>query len=186
MTAKQVQATNQILEHVYRAHDALVDLRRHGSSVEGVLMKPAFQISALKAAREELSGDRNHRAHGVGAQRMTSESDIVERLRQQPSSDREQEAADEIERLRAALVIARKYARTDADAASIAWAEGTITYMRKLLEQQAVKIQRHNDEIKRLRVANERLRKALEESTLYLKRLATEARANTGQDGDAE
>jgi hypothetical protein len=55
MTAKQVQATNQILEHVYRAHDALVDLRRHGISAEGVLMNPAFQISALKAAREELS-----------------------------------------------------------------------------------------------------------------------------------
>jgi hypothetical protein len=52
---KQVQATNQILEHVYRVHDALVDLRRHGISAEGVLMKPAFQISALKAAREELS-----------------------------------------------------------------------------------------------------------------------------------
>ena len=103
---------------------------------------------------------------------MTSESDIVERLRQEPSSDREQEAADEIERLRAALVIARKYARTDADAASVAWSEGTITYMRKLLEQQAVKIQRDTGEIKRLRAANERLRKALEETTLYVKRTA--------------
>jgi hypothetical protein len=73
---------------------------------------------------------------------MTSNGDIVERLRQNPSSELEQEAADEIERLRAALVIARKYARTDADAASIAWAEGTITYMRRQLEQQAVQIQR--------------------------------------------
>jgi hypothetical protein len=51
-------------------------------------------------------------------------------------------------------------------------AEETIAYMRKLLEQQSVKIQRINGEIKRLRAANERLRKALEESTLYVKRLA--------------
>jgi hypothetical protein len=73
---------------------------------------------------------------------MTSNGDIVERLRQNPSSELEQEAADEIERRRAALVIARKYARTDTDAASIAWAEGTITYMRRQLEQLAVQIQR--------------------------------------------
>ena len=117
---------------------------------------------------------------------MTSESDIVERLRQGPSSDLEQEAADEIERLRAALAIARKNARTDSEAAAIAWAEGTITYMRKLLEQQTLKIQRNNDEIKRLRAANERLRKALEESTLYVKRLVTAPMANTGQGGDTE
>jgi hypothetical protein len=109
---------------------------------------------------------------------MTSESDIVERLRQEPSSDLEQEAADEIERLRAALLVARKHARTDADAAAIAWAAGTITYMRKMLEQQTVKSQRHNDQIKRLRATNERLRKALEESTLYVKRLGTAPRSN--------
>ena len=58
--------------------------------------------------------------------------------------------------------------------------------MRKLLEQQTLKIQRNNDEIKRLRAANERLRKALEESTLYVKRLVTAPRDNTGQGGDAE
>ena len=52
------------------------------------------------------------------------------------------------------------------------WAEETIADMRKLLQQQAVKIQRNDDEIKRLRAANERLRKALEESTLYIKRAA--------------
>jgi hypothetical protein len=80
----------------------------------------------------------------------------------------------------------RKNARTDADAAAIAWVEETIAYMRKLLEQQSVKIQRINGEIKRLRAANERLRKALEESMLYVKRLATAPRANTGQGGDAE
>jgi len=39
-----------------------------------------------------------------------------------------------------------------------------------------VKIQRDTDEIKRLRAANERLRKALEESTLYVKRLSMAAR----------
>ena len=117
---------------------------------------------------------------------MTSKGDIVERLRQNPSSELEQEAADEIERLRAALVIARRYARTDADAAAIAWAEGTITYMRRQLEQQAVQIQRDDGEIKRLCAANERLRKALEESMLYVKRLATAPRANTGQGGDSE
>ena len=66
-----------------------------------------------------------------------------------------------------------KNARTDADAAAIAWAEETIAYLRKLLEQQTVKLQRNNGEIRRLRPANERLRKALEESTLYVKRLAT-------------
>jgi len=70
------------------------------------------------------------------------------------------------------LATARKNARTDADATAIAWAEETITYLRKLLEQQTVKIQRNNGEIKRLRAANERLRKALEESTLYVKRLS--------------
>ena len=70
------------------------------------------------------------------------------------------------------LAAARKNARTDADATAIAWAEETITYLRKLLEQQTVKIQRNNGEIKRLRAANERLRKALEESTLYVKRLS--------------
>jgi hypothetical protein len=95
---------------------------------------------------------------------VTGESDILERLRQEPSSDLQQEAADEIERLRAALAIARKNARTDADATATTWAEGTITYMRKLLEQQTVTIQRHNDEIKRLRGANERLRKTLIET----------------------
>ena len=84
---------------------------------------------------------------------MTSESDIV------------------------SLATARKNACTDADAAAIASAEETITYMRKLLEQQALKMQR---------AANERLRKALEESTLYVKRLVTAYRANTGQDEDAE
>jgi hypothetical protein len=72
-----------------------------------------------------------------------------------------------------ALATARKNARTEADAAAIAWAEEIIADMRKLLQQQAVKIQRNNDEIKRLRAANERLRNALEESTLYVKRLAT-------------
>jgi hypothetical protein len=51
-------------------------------------------------------------------------------------------------------------------------AEETIADMRKLLQQQAMKTQRHNDEIKRLRAANERLRKALEESTIYVKRAA--------------
>ena len=70
------------------------------------------------------------------------------------------------------LATARKNARTDTDATAIAWAEETITYLRKLLEQQTVKIQRNNGEIKRLRAANERLRKALEESTLYVKRLS--------------
>ena len=70
------------------------------------------------------------------------------------------------------LATARKNARTDAHATAIAWAEETITYLRKLLEQQTVKIQRHNGEIRRLRAANERLRKALEESTLYVKRLS--------------
>jgi hypothetical protein len=84
------------------------------------------------------------------------------------------------------LATARKNARTDADATAIAWAEETITCLRKLLEQQTVKIQRNNGEIKRLRAANERLRKALEESTLYVKRLVMASRANTGQDGDAE
>jgi hypothetical protein len=72
-----------------------------------------------------------------------------------------------------ALATARKNASTDADAAAIAWAEETIAYLRKLLEQQTVKLQRHNGEIRRLPGANERLRKALEESTLYVKRLAT-------------
>jgi hypothetical protein len=47
---------------------------------------------------------------------MTSKGDIVERLRQNPSSDLAQEAA--IERLRAALVIARENARTEADTGS--------------------------------------------------------------------
>ena len=70
------------------------------------------------------------------------------------------------------LATARKNARTDADATAIAWAEETITCLRKLLEQQTVKIQRNNGEIKRLRAANERLCKALEESTLYVKRLS--------------
>ena len=70
------------------------------------------------------------------------------------------------------LATARKNARTDADATAIAWAEETITYLRKLLEQQTVKIQRNNGEIKRLRAANERHRKALEETTLYVKRLS--------------
>ena len=55
MTTKQVQATNQILEHVNRAHDAIIDFRRDGISADGVLMKPVFQATALKAAREELS-----------------------------------------------------------------------------------------------------------------------------------
>jgi hypothetical protein len=77
----------------------------------------------------------------------------------------------------ASLATARKNARTDADAAAIAWAEETITYMRKLPEQQALKMQR---------AANERLRKALEESTLFVKRLVTAYRANTGQDEGAE
>ena len=81
-----------------------------------------------------------------------------------------------------ALATARKNASTDADAAAIAWAEETIAYLRKLLEQQTVKIQRNNGEIKRLRAANERLRKALEESTLYVKRLATAP----GHSGDVE
>jgi len=71
------------------------------------------------------------------------------------------------------LATARTNAPTDADAAAISWAEDTITYLRKLLEQQAIKIQRNTDEIKRLRAANERLRNALEESTRYVKRLAT-------------
>jgi hypothetical protein len=48
------------------------------------------------------------------------------------------------------------------------WAEEIIADMRKLLQQQAVKIQRNDDEIKRLRAANERLRKALEESRSML------------------
>ena len=114
---------------------------------------------------------------------MTSESDIVERLRQEPSSDLEQEAADEIERLRADLLVARKNTRTDADAAAIAWAEGSITYMRKLLEQQTLKVQRQNYQINRLRASNERLGEALEVSTLYVGRLA---RAKAAQGEDAE
>jgi hypothetical protein len=58
--------------------------------------------------------------------------------------------------------------------------------MRKLLEQQALKMQHQTDQVKCLRAANERLRKALEESTLYVKRLVMASRANTGQDEDAE
>jgi hypothetical protein len=86
----------------------------------------------------------------------------------------------------AALATARKNARTEADAAAIAWAEEILTDMRKLLEYQAVTIQHQNDQIKRLRATNERLRKALQESTLYVKRLASPSRANTGQGEDAE
>ena len=70
------------------------------------------------------------------------------------------------------LATARKNASTDATPQLLSWAEETIADMRKLLQQQAVKIQRNDDEIKRLRAANERLRKALEESTLYVKRAA--------------
>jgi hypothetical protein len=103
MTTKQVQATNQILEHVYRAHDALVDLRRHGISAEGVLKKPAFQISALRGA---VGSDCDHREHEMGAHRVTSESDIVEPLRAQAADvpiPLALDAAVEIERLRTAL-----------------------------------------------------------------------------------
>ena len=55
MSSKQSKATDQIRQHVDRAHDAIIDFRRDGISAEGVLMKPMFQAAALKAAREELS-----------------------------------------------------------------------------------------------------------------------------------
>jgi hypothetical protein len=50
MTTKQVQATNQILEHVNRAHDAIIDFRRDGISAEGALMKPVSQAAVESSA----------------------------------------------------------------------------------------------------------------------------------------
>jgi hypothetical protein len=55
MTDKQSKATDQIRQHVDRAHDAIIDFRRDSISADGVLTKPVFQAAALKAAREELS-----------------------------------------------------------------------------------------------------------------------------------
>jgi hypothetical protein len=55
---------------------------------------------------EFVESDCNHREHGVGAQRVTSESDIVERLRAQAADvpiTLALDAAVEIERLRTAL-----------------------------------------------------------------------------------
>jgi hypothetical protein len=78
-----------------------------------------------------------------------------------------------------ALATARKNARTDADAVAIAWAEETIAHLSKLLEKQTAKTIRDQEQIRRLRAANEKLRRALEETTLYVRRLA--AAAKTGE-----
>jgi hypothetical protein len=55
MSAKQSKASDQVREHVNRAHDAIIDFRRDGISADGMLMRLFFQAAALKAAREELS-----------------------------------------------------------------------------------------------------------------------------------
>jgi hypothetical protein len=55
MSDKQSKVTDQVREHVNRAHDAIIDIRHDGISADGVLTKPVFQAAALKAAREELS-----------------------------------------------------------------------------------------------------------------------------------
>jgi hypothetical protein len=54
-SGNQSKATDQVREHVGRAHDAIIDFQRDGISADGVLMKPVFQAASLKAARKELS-----------------------------------------------------------------------------------------------------------------------------------
>jgi hypothetical protein len=54
-------ATDQIREHVARAHEAIVDFRRDGISADGMLMKPVFQAAALKGrTRRVVESNRNH------------------------------------------------------------------------------------------------------------------------------
>jgi hypothetical protein len=55
MTDTQSKATKQVRQHVDRSQDALREFWRDGVNAEGVLMRPHFQLSALKVAREELS-----------------------------------------------------------------------------------------------------------------------------------
>jgi hypothetical protein len=55
MSGKQSKATDQIRDHVNRAHEAINEFRRDGINADGMLMRPIFRAASLKAAREELS-----------------------------------------------------------------------------------------------------------------------------------
>ena len=60
MSAKQSKATNQVREHVDRAHDAIIDFRRDGISADGVLMKPVCEeLSKAIAIIERTKWERS-------------------------------------------------------------------------------------------------------------------------------
>lgn len=54
MTEKRSAATNDILDHVTRAREALERLDPDGTNTRGVLNNPAVQGVALKIAAEEI------------------------------------------------------------------------------------------------------------------------------------
>jgi hypothetical protein len=59
MSNKQSKATDQVREHVDRAHDAISDFGRDGINAEGVLMRPLWRGGALGRVHAVFPGDRN-------------------------------------------------------------------------------------------------------------------------------
>ena len=49
MVDKYAKATEQVVAHVDRAHDAISEFRSDGINADGVLMRPLFQAASLNA-----------------------------------------------------------------------------------------------------------------------------------------
>jgi hypothetical protein len=55
MQVNQAKATDEVLNHVDRAHDAINEFRSDGKIVNGVLIRSRLESAPLKGACEELA-----------------------------------------------------------------------------------------------------------------------------------